>query len=108
MFLVASGADVVSDKEEVASGFKECERMHGFKPWIRKMKSTAEKALCMFFLCEIRIHRSDLNSHDVSNKHQRNAVPHYIMRQNGDKLNFGFQKSSDSSKQLFLSAFVNI
>jgi len=38
MFLVASGADVVNDKEEVASGFKECERMHGFKPWIRKMQ----------------------------------------------------------------------
>jgi len=26
MFLVASGADVVSDKQEVASSFKECEQ----------------------------------------------------------------------------------
>jgi len=46
MFLVASGADVVSDKE-VASDFKECERMNGFKPRIRKMQSmqrNSEKA----------------------------------------------------------------
>jgi len=45
MLLVASGADVVSDK--VASGFKECERMNGLKPWIRKMQRmerNAEKA----------------------------------------------------------------
>jgi len=37
MFLVASGVDVIVDKEEVASGFKECVRMNGFKPWIRKV-----------------------------------------------------------------------
>ena len=80
MFLVASGTDVVGDKE-VASGFKECERMHGFQPWIRKMQSNAEKAKCKFCRCEIRTHRSDWDTH---NKHQRNAVPHYTMRQNGD------------------------
>jgi len=43
MFLVASGADVIIDKE-VASGFKECERMNRFKTWIRKEQSNAEKA----------------------------------------------------------------
>jgi len=32
MFLVASGADVVSDKKEVASGFREYERMNSFEP----------------------------------------------------------------------------
>jgi len=34
MFLVTSGVDVIIDKE-VGSGFKECERMNGFKPWIQ-------------------------------------------------------------------------
>jgi len=33
MFLITSGADVIIDKE-VVSGFKECDRMNGFKPWI--------------------------------------------------------------------------
>jgi len=37
----------------------------------------------------------------------RNAVPHYITRDHGDLLNFGFQKSSDSSNQLSRFAFVN-
>jgi len=36
MFLVASGADVIVDRE-VASGFKECDRMNVFKPWIGKV-----------------------------------------------------------------------
>jgi len=36
MFLIASGVDVIIDEEEVASGFKNCERMNGFKSWIRK------------------------------------------------------------------------
>jgi len=31
MFLVASGVDVIVNKE-VASGFKECDRMDGFNP----------------------------------------------------------------------------
>jgi len=44
MFLVASGADGIIDKE-VASSFKECERMNGFKPsWILKVQRNAEKA----------------------------------------------------------------
>jgi len=34
--LVTSGADAIIDKE-TGSGFKECERMNGFKPWIRKV-----------------------------------------------------------------------
>jgi len=36
MFLFASGVDVIVDKE-AASGFKECDRMNGFTPWIRKV-----------------------------------------------------------------------
>jgi len=44
MFLVASGVDVIIDKEEVASGFKNCERMNGFKSWIRKVKLNAKNA----------------------------------------------------------------
>jgi len=83
MFLVASEADAVSDRE-VTSGFKECERNNGFKPWIRKMQSNAEKIQCTFCRCEIRTHRSDINSYDASNERQCNAVPHYAMRQNGD------------------------
>jgi len=43
MFSVASGADVIIDKVEVASGFKKCERMNGFKSWIRKVKFNAKK-----------------------------------------------------------------
>jgi len=58
MFLVASGADVIIDKE-VGSGFKECERMKGFKPCIRKVRSYADNACCKFCHCEIRAHRSD-------------------------------------------------
>jgi len=58
MFLVTSGADVIIDKE-VVSGFKDCERMNGFKPWIRKVRSYAENAWCKFCRCEIRTHRSD-------------------------------------------------
>jgi len=61
MFLLCSGADVIINKE-VGSGFKECERMNGFKPWIRKVQSNAEKAWCKFCCCEMRAHRSDLNS----------------------------------------------
>jgi len=38
--MVASGADVIIDKEEW-SAFKHCERMKGFKPWIRKVQSNA-------------------------------------------------------------------
>jgi len=45
--------------------------------------------------------------HYASNKHQHNAVPYYTIREHGDLLNFGFQKSSDSSNQLFCFAFVN-
>ena len=71
------------------------------------LQSNAEKAQCKFCRCQIRTHRSALNIHDVSNKHPRNAVPHYTMRQNGDWLNFDCQKSSDSSDQLFRFAFVN-
>jgi len=33
---------------EVASGFKECERLSVVKPWIRKVHSSAEKAKCQF------------------------------------------------------------
>ena len=44
MFLFASGADVIIDKEEVASGFEKRERINGFKPRIRKVKSNAKKA----------------------------------------------------------------
>jgi len=106
MFLVAYGADVIIDKK-VGSGFKECERMKAFKPWIRKMQRNAEKPRCKFCRCEIKAHRSDLNSHYACNKHQRYAVSHYIMRQHGGLLYFGFQKSSDSSNQLFRFAFVN-
>jgi len=43
MFLFASGADVIIDKE-VASGFEKRERINGFKPRIRKVKSNAKKA----------------------------------------------------------------
>jgi len=50
MFLVASGVDVIVDKEEVASGFKECDRMNGFKPWIRNVKSNVEKKLSASFV----------------------------------------------------------
>jgi len=42
--LLFSGADVIIDKDEVASGIKECERMNGFKPWIRKVQCNAKKA----------------------------------------------------------------
>jgi len=52
-------------------------------------------------------HINQLNCHYASNKHQHNAVSHYTMRQHGDLLNFDFQKSSDSSNQLFRFAFVN-
>jgi len=50
------------------------------------MQSNAKKTQCMFCRCEIRTHRSDLNSHGASNKHQRDAVRQYTgtMRQNGD------------------------
>ena len=106
MFLVASSAAGIIDKE-VASDFKQCERMNGFKSKNWKVQSNAEKAQCKFCRFQIRTHRSDLNIHDVSNKHPRNAVPHYTMRQNGDWLNFDCQKSSDSSDQLFRFAFVN-
>jgi len=44
MFFVASGGDVIIDKEEVASGFKKCERMNGFKSWIWKVKINTKKA----------------------------------------------------------------
>jgi len=57
MFLDASGADVIIDKEKVASGFKKYERMNGFKPWIRKVKFNAKKAYCKFLRCEVRVHR---------------------------------------------------
>jgi len=75
MFFVA-GADVIIEKEKVGSGFKECERMNGFKPCIRKVHSTAEEIVVQVWRCEIRTHRSDLNSHYTSKKHQRNAVLH--------------------------------
>jgi len=88
---------LINHKEEVASGFKECERMNGVKPWIRNVHSNAEKIKCKFCRCGIRALRSDLNSHYASNKHRCNAVPHYIMRQHGDLSNFGFQKRFDSS-----------
>ena len=65
------------------------------------MQSNAEKAQCKFCR-EIRTQRSDLSSHDASNKHQRTAVPHYTIRQNGDQL-----KSSDSNDEMFDFAFVN-
>jgi len=52
-------------------------------------------------------HIDQIYSHDVSNKHQRNAVSHYTMRLHGDLLNFDFQKSSDSSNQLFRLTFEN-
>jgi len=44
----------------VASGAKQCERVDGFKPWIRKVQSNAEKPWCKFCRCEIGAHRSDL------------------------------------------------
>jgi len=96
-------SDVIIDKE-VASGFREFEWMNGFKKCVRKVQSNAEKAWCKFCRCETRAHRSGLNSHYASNKHQkhqRNAVSHYIIRQHGHLLNFVFQKSSDSSNQWF-------
>ena len=40
--------------------------------------------------------------HFASNKHQRNAVPHYTKRKHGDLLNIDFQKSSDSSSRIVL------
>jgi len=42
---------VVSDKDEVASSFKKCERMNGFKQWIQKLQSNAVKSQCTFFRC---------------------------------------------------------
>jgi len=75
MFVVASGSDANIDKEDVGSGFNECELINGFKPWIRKGQSNADNAWCTFCRCEIGARRSDLNSHYASSKHQRNAVP---------------------------------
>jgi len=72
-----------------------------------KSAKYAEKAWCKFCRCEIRAHRSDLNSDCASNKHQGNAVSRYTMRQHDDLLNIGFQISSDSSNQLFSFVFVN-
>jgi len=43
MFLVASSAAGIIDKE-VASDFKQCERMNGFKSKNWKVQSNAEKA----------------------------------------------------------------
>jgi len=85
-----------------------CVRVNGFKPWTRKVHSYAENALCKF--CSVAAkseHIEQINRHYASNKHQRNAVSHYTMRQHGGLLNFDFQKSSHSSNQLFHFAFVN-
>ena len=58
MLLVASGVDVIIDEEEVASGFKNCERMNGFKSWIRKVKFNDKKAWCKLCRCEVKIGRA--------------------------------------------------
>jgi len=52
-------------------------------------------------------HINQIKSHYASNKHQRNADSHCTMRQQGDVLNFNFQKRSDSSNQFLRFAFVN-
>uniref|UniRef100_A0A6F9DPH9 Nicotinate-nucleotide pyrophosphorylase [carboxylating] n=1 Tax=Phallusia mammillata TaxID=59560 RepID=A0A6F9DPH9_9ASCI len=46
------------------------------KNWIRPAVGDKTRAFCRFCKCEIRAHRSDLNSHAATSKHKRNADRH--------------------------------
>jgi len=80
---------------------------HGFEKWNLTLRTPSASFVA------VKLEHIDMisNSHYASNKHQRNAVPHYTMREHGDAhgdfLNFGFQKRPDSSSRLFRFAFVN-
>ena len=76
---------------------------HGIEKWNLTLRKPSPSFVA------VKSERIDMisNSHYASNKHQRNAVPHYTTRENGDLLNFGFEKRPDSSSQLFRFAFGN-